>query len=178
MISVNMSAKSFNSGVEYIPFKSIMIKNKEMEDQTLFLVSTLHTEVINGSEKQQYKNIKKMKKFLKTSLSILGLMAGTATRAFAATAASGIDPLTPAIIMKWGITVALISVAVGVALSMTMLTLAGIFRMFRKRKEADMWTTDIIKGLVQVLISVPTVFLLYFLAQMLFSHLSALKSLF
>jgi len=178
MINVNMSAKNFSSGVEYIPFKSIMIKNKEAEEQMLFLSETLIQEVISASEKQQYRNIKKMKKFMRTSLSILGLMTGTATKTFAATATSGITPLTPAIVMKVGLTVALISVSVGVALSMTMLSIAGIYRMFRKRKEADMWTTDILKGLVQVLISVPTVYLLYFLAQMLFSHLGALKGIF
>ncbi|MNP86984.1 hypothetical protein D3C76_1875650 [compost metagenome] len=50
--------------------------------------------------------------------------------------------------------------------------------MFRKRDIATEWTTDIVKGLVQVLIAIPVTYVLYFLAQILFSHLTVIKALF
>lgn len=175
MTVINIRPKNPSEGVAYRPFGI-----NEAEDRVLFMANILKEEVMRGSEKQQYKNVKKLKKFLKTSLSALGAGAGMSTRAFAATttAIGATNPLTPAIVMKWGITIALIAVAAGVALSMIMLAVAGIYRMFRKRDIATEWTTDIVKGLVQVLIAVPVVYVIYVLAQMLFSNLTILKALF
>src|SRR5205085_4496929 len=48
-----------------------------------------------------------------------------------------------------------ISVGTAVLLSMILLVGAGVMRMFRKKKEATEWTTDIVKGLIQILIAVP-----------------------
>jgi hypothetical protein len=63
-----------------------------------------------------------------------------------------------------------ISVGTAVLLSMILLVGAGVMRMFRKKKEATEWTTDIVKGLIQILIAVPIVFLIYFVVNLLFSN--------
>jgi type IV secretory pathway VirB2 component (pilin) len=63
-----------------------------------------------------------------------------------------------------------ISVGTAVLLSMILLVGAGIMRMFRKKKEATEWTTDIVKGLIQILVAVPIVFLIYFVVNLLFSN--------
>jgi ABC-type amino acid transport system permease subunit len=63
-----------------------------------------------------------------------------------------------------------ISVGAGIILAAILLVLAGMSRMFGKkmRKDATEWTVDIIKGLTQVLISVPIVFVIYYLATLIF----------
>jgi hypothetical protein len=181
MMNINMTVKNPTTGVKYIPFQPMV---SEYEQKTLFLAESIMEEVMRGSEKQQHKGIKKLKKILKISLAALGTGVGTTTRALAAvpTALPGAPvaatSITPAIVMKWGLTIALISVSAGIALSMIMLSVAGMYRMFRKREKATEWTNDIIKGLVQVLIAVPTVLLLFYLAQILFQHLSVLKAIF
>lgn len=177
MINLTISAKDLKDGINYRPFEKIMVN--KTEDRVLFLAQNLVKEVREGTEKQQLKNIKKMKKYLKTSLSVLGAGLGITTRAFAvAPTAAAVNPITPAVIMEWGLTLGLIAVAVGVALSMILLAVAGTYRMMRKQREATEWTNDIIRGLVQVLIAIPSVYLLYFLAQLLFKNLPMLSGLF
>lgn len=74
-------------------------------------------------------------------------------------------------ITKLGIQVATFSVGVSVGVSAILLSVAGIYRMLRKKKEATEWTTDIIKGLVQSLVAIPTVYLLYYVATSLFKNI-------
>lgn len=175
MVSVTIGAKSLDPNISYRAFKPMEVQT---EEKVHFLIENLREEVLKESDGQRIKKIRKLKKLIKVSLSVLAATANLSPRALAATTTAGVDKITPALMMKWGLTVALISVSAGVAISMTMLTIAGVYRMFRKRIEADEWSQDIIRGLVQVLISVPTVYLLYFIAQMLFSHLSFLKAAF
>lgn len=179
MFNVNITARSFDPQVAYVPFKSMTVVEKRVN----FLKDSLVEEVMSApSSVQQAKKIKKLKKLMKVSATVLATMSSIAPKAMAAVPAmatnTAVQTITPALILKWGLTVALISVAAGVALSMTMLSVAGIYRMFRKGEMATQWTSDIIRGLTQVLIAVPVVFLLYFLAQLAFQHLSMLKSLF
>ena len=63
-----------------------------------------------------------------------------------------------------------ISVGTAVILSAILLVGAGVMRMLRKKKEATEWTTDIVKGLIQILVAVPIVFLIYFVVNLLFSN--------
>lgn len=63
----------------------------------------------------------------------------------------------------------LIMVSVAVVLCIGMLIAAGVLRALRKRKEASEWTVDIVKGLTQVILAAPIVFLIYFIATILFS---------
>lgn len=60
-------------------------------------------------------------------------------------------------------------VAIAVVVCIGMLIAAGVLRALRKRKEASEWTVDIVKGLTQVILAAPLVFLIYFIATTLFS---------
>jgi hypothetical protein len=62
----------------------------------------------------------------------------------------------------------MISVGSAVMLAAILLVGAAVMKMFRKRKEANEWTVDIIKGLIQVLVAVPVVFLIYYVANLFF----------
>jgi hypothetical protein len=174
MTELRICARELDPAVKYIPFKA-------EEEKVLFLAENLMREVVESSPKQQSRKIKQLKKLLQGFMVITGANMLLTPAAMAAPAApAGLESisLTPDTIMQWGLTIALLSVAVGVALSMVMLTIAGIYRMFRKRKEAQEWTEDVIKGLVQVLVAVPTTFLLFWLAQAMFKNLPMLSGLF
>lgn len=181
---LTVSSKELSPGVGYTsPVQHFDLKSKQ-EDRVLFIADTLQGEVMKGTTGQKRKNIRKMKKLLKGFVVVMGVGIQTTPKAFAATSLTGAgtaaatNTITPAIVMQWGMTLALISVSIGVALSMTLLTLAGVYRMLRKRQEAEEWTTDVIKGLVQVLVSIPVVYLLFYLAQVVFKSLPILNGLF
>ncbi|AYJ75820.1 hypothetical protein BSP18_186 [Bacillus phage BSP18] len=181
---ITMSSRELNSAVSYkSPVQQFNLKER-VEDNVLFIASTLQKEVIKGTTGQQRKKIKQLKKLLKGFVVVMGAGIQATPKAFAAapltgaTTSAAANQITPAMVMSWGLNLALISVSVGVALSMTLLTLAGIYRMMRKRKEAQEWTTDVIKGLVQVLVAVPVVYLLFYLAQTVFKSLPILSGLF
>lgn len=181
---ITMSSRDPNPAVSYkSPVQQFNLKEK-VEDDVLFIASTLQKEVIKGTTGQQRKKIKQLKKLLKGFVVVMGAGIQATPKAFAAapligaTTTAAANQITPAMVMSWGLNLALISVSVGVALSMTLLTLAGIYRMMRKRKEAEEWTTDVIKGLVQVLVAVPVVYLLFYLAQTVFKSLPILSGLF
>jgi len=78
---------------------------------------------------------------------------------------SGIPPELLELLLK------LLVIAVGTAVIFAAILLvgAGVMKMLRKRKEANEWTTDILKGLIQILVAVPVVFLIYYVANLLFS---------
>lgn len=181
---ITMSSRELNSAVSYkSPVQQFNLKEK-VEDNVLFIASTLQKEVIKGTTEQQRKKIKQLKKLLKGFVVVIGAGIQATPKAFAAapltgaTTTAAANQITPAMVMSWGLNLALISVSVGVALSMTLLTLAGIYRMMRKRKEAEEWSVDVIKGLVQVLVAVPVVYLLFYLAQTVFKSLPILSGLF
>lgn len=182
MINLTISAVKSDPLVNYSSPHKVSI-GKSKEEKVLFLAENLRKEVLTGSRKQQARNVKKLKKLIR-GFTIVGAVAmKTSPKAMAATAAvttppAGAAAITPALVMTWGLNLALISVALGVSLSMVMLSIAGIYRMFRKREMATEWSTDVIKGLVQVLIAVPTVYLLFYLAQMVFKNLPVLNGLF
>lgn len=171
MTTITLRAKNLDPFVSYRSFEPT-------ENKVLFMGETLFKEVMNEEQGKRLKKIKKLKKIMRISVSILATAMTMAPKVFAATELTAQAAITPAQIMVWGKTIALISVSAGIGLSMTMFAVAGIYRMFRKRREATEWTSDIIVGLVQVLIAIPSVYVLYFLAHFLFSHLTVLSPLF
>ncbi|QEG13657.1 putative membrane protein [Bacillus phage vB_BspM_MarvelLand] len=171
--TINLGARKFDSWVEYTPFKKVTVT--QAEDKSVFMVNNLVEEVVQEVDGKRVKKIKKMKKLLKVAVSVLGVSLNTAPKAFAATATIASSTLTPAMIFKYGLMVASIAVAVGVVTSIVALSMAGTYRMFGKKQEANAWSQDIIRGLVQVLISIPSVYLLYYLAKLLFDNLDFLK---
>jgi len=179
MVKINMGAKSLSEGVTYIkPLTQLNVGRTEQEEKVLFTAENLLQEVMEADGNVRHRKIKSLKRIMKIALTTLGVTAQMAPRALAATAQTGIAPITPAMIMDYGLTLAFIVVSCGVAFAMIGLTLAGIARMFKRRDIATEWTTDIIKGLVQVLIAIPVVLVLFFIAQHLFQGLPKLGSLF
>lgn len=154
---------------------------KEQEEKLVFLTKSFYKEVIEGAtQKEKKKRTRELKRLLQISMTTLaiGLGMGIGTNAHAATGSPKSPPITPDVVMEWGLMIALIVVSAGAALSMILLSVAGIYRMFRKRKETAEWNQDIIKGAVQVLVAIPTIYLLYFIAQLVFKKLPMLSGLF
>lgn len=69
----------------------------------------------------------------------------------------------------------ILGTALGVSLALAVLLFiaAGILRMLRKKKEATEWTTDIIKGFIQILIAIPLIFLLYYAATLILGNFTS-----
>ncbi|BEU14770.1 hypothetical protein [Bacillus phage CM1] len=174
VINVNLGAKNLDSQLEYVPFKKV----STITEEPSFLVENVVREVTEATEGHKVKKVRKLKKLVKVSLSVLAASINIAPRAMASGVTGGtplLSPLTPAVVMEWGLQLAFIAVAAGVAVAMVTLTTAGVYRMLRKKQEADAWSQDILKGLTQVLISVPSIYLLYYLAKLLFQNLNFLK---
>lgn len=137
------------------------------------------------------RKLKKLKKLHKgfTSILVTAMMASPITAlAQTTTQINSIHPnavpvtgneqeITPALVMQWGASISLIVVAIGIAIAASLLAIAGVYMMLTKRKEASEWTMDIIKGLVQVLIAIPLVYTLYYLAQIVFRNLPIISDM-
>ena len=177
--------------------KSVVTKQKLNMDNKVngvfFLAENLKEEVLQGTLSQKKKNTKQLKKLLVQFVAI-SLMSGVAlsfgiltaepltasANSFMTTTATTPTTveITPNSIMDWAMKIALLIVALGVGLSMCMLAIVGIYLMItRKRKEALDWNSDIIKGVVQVLVSIPLVYALFQLSQMVFKNLPFLEGL-
>lgn len=189
MVVLNITTRDHSPGTIITSYRRVIDngvkQHDKVKDSISFLAGNLEREVMQGTDQQKSKNIKKLKKLQKGFVSILGMaMAMSPISAFAQTqedsyptlVGEGVE-ITPDIVMTWGLKIALMTVAIGVAISGALLVTAGVYRMFRKRKEAEEWTTDIVKGLVQVLIAIPTVYALFHLAQIVFRSLPVLDTL-
>lgn len=160
----------------------------------LFLAETLKEEVTQGTLTQKKKNTKQLKKLLLQFVAIsvmtgVGMSFGILTaepitasaNSFMTTTTANTPTtveITPDSIMDWALKITLLLVAVGVGLSMAMFVIAGIYlSITRKRKEVADWNSDIIKGMVQVLVSIPLVYALYQLSQVVFKNLPFLEGL-
>lgn len=181
MVTVTITSKNLSEGIKYNPFDKMVInKTKKVN----FLAETLAKEVMDGPRVK--KRLKKLKKLQKGFVSLLGAFTMMSPlNAFAQTpglenpfATQTLPTITPNIILEYGQTIALLVVASGAAIALVLMGVAGIYRMFRKRDLAMEWSEDIIKGLVHVLVSIPVVFALYYLAQMVFGNLPFLNGLF
>jgi hypothetical protein len=62
-----------------------------------------------------------------------------------------------------------ISVGVAVILAAILLVANGVGKMFRINGMTQ-WAKDIVRGLIQVIVAVPIVFLIYYVANLLFGH--------
>lgn len=166
-IKINMSTRTKTAGVEYVPFKKVTISKE----------SKVFTKMMERRE-VKIRNIQKIKKIMKTMATVTGVSLNLTTKTFASglTGATPVlSPLTPGVMIEWGLQIAFISVSVAVGLSMILLTVSGMLRMFRKGQESSVWTQDIVKGLIQVLISIPSVYIIYRVASYLFRSLNFLN---
>lgn len=181
-VTLRASKTNLNIGVNYS--KEIELSDKEINIP--FIVETLKQEVTTGNESQQKKKLKQLKKIQKRFVSILGAT-GMSVGMFLSsskvanaqelpyTPTQSGDVLNAEVIQNWGITISALVVGIGILMALVLLGAAGIWRMFRKQREASAWTTDIIKGLVQVLVAVPIVYGLYHLSQIILNSLPTLS---
>lgn len=186
MAVLNITSTNLSPGVSARSYRFIADqKDNGIKEGVDFLAECLKKEVMCGSSRQQKRNIRKLKAIQIGFVSLLGIAAVMLPSTVSAQTPGIWSPsiteegvtLTPEVVMEWGLKIALMTVAAGVALAGALLAVAGVYRMLRKRKEAEDWTTDIIKGLVQVLIAVPIVYTLFHLAQIVFRNMPVLDSL-
>lgn len=181
MVKLTISAGRSDEKTVFNIQSNGVVKPLDAESKVVFMVDSLVKEVSGGTKSQQQRKRKQLRKLMQVSSSVLGLMVGMTSPVSAnslLTTNSTVEPITVDKIFEFGQTLAVLSVSAGIALSMVLLAIAGMYRMLRKQREAQEWTSDIIKGLVQVLISIPIVYILYVLAQALFSSLPGLSGLF
>lgn len=163
-------------------------ESSSIVNNTSFLAETLCKEVISQDQLSgKNRKLKSLKKLHKGFVSILvTAMMVSPNITFAQdtgmynnmmTPVSSDQEITPSTVMQWGMSISLVTVAIGVAIASSLLVIAGVYKMLRKEKEAEQWTTDIIKGLVQVLIAIPIVYSLFYLAQIVFKRLPVLEGL-
>ena len=145
----------------------------EANDSVNFHIPTLLKEVSQSTRKQkrQYKKI--ITSFLATASSTLLLSSKSMANSVPPSQSIPVTKLpttadVPAELMEIMSTLLVISTSLAVFICIGMLILAGLLRALRKRKESTEWTTDIIKGLVQVIVAAPLVFLIYYVASSLF----------
>lgn len=165
-ITVNLCVKE-QEGCNYIPFPSFRVN----VDEDINFIKNIVKEVKSLSRKQKKTYTKIVKSFIGTTISFLALssrsMANTLNQPqIELTTALPQELLEPLMDM--------IKLALGGSLLLTILLLiaSGVMRQFRKKKEASEWTTDIIKGFIQILIATPLIFLLYFIVTRLLGNFS------
>ncbi|MGD7047061.1 hypothetical protein FZC83_02265 [Rossellomorea marisflavi] len=127
--------------------------------------------VKNLSPKERKTNLKIVKSFIATSISFISLSSrsmaqSSTTETFDPMSIGGIPPelLEPLLQLLAG------CLGGAVVLAMILLITSGAMRMLRQKEKAIAWNTDIIKGLVQILVAVPTVGLIYTVVTKLLDH--------
>lgn len=171
MVKVNLSVKKQDYLVKYNPFQPISVSDSTIGINNVnFHMQTLIEEVNQLPKKERSKIKQQILTFQATVATFLLLplksMANTSTSVPVTSLPNSAEGIPPEI-MDLLIGLLKISVAVGVVLAAILLVSAGIGKMFRM-KEASKWTQDIIRGLVQILLSVPVVFIIYYVASLIF----------
>jgi hypothetical protein len=173
MVLVNLCVKERNPLVKYHFSQPFIVNNDTFTlNDVNFHIPTLIKEVkrLSKNKIKEYKKISQTFLVAVSSFLILPLrsMASTLPNAIPVTSnlpksAEGIPPELLALLIQ------LLTIAVGgaVFVAAIMLAVTGIAKMFRV-KGITQWTSDILKGLFQALAAIPVVFLIYYLATLLF----------
>lgn len=168
---MNLCVKEQDRLVNYRQFKPIVISNDNITLQNVnFHLPILLKEVKQTPKKKLKKYKEAIAVFLTTASSlIMSPLKSMANTSIPSTnlpkEAQGIPPELLELLLK----LLVIIVGSSVILAAILLVMAGVMRMLRKRKEATDWTVDIVKGLIQILIAVPIVFLIYYVANLIFA---------
>jgi uncharacterized membrane protein YozB (DUF420 family) len=169
--------KKQNPSVKYIPFSPITVGDDTVTlNNVNFHIPTLLKEVkrLPKNKVKEYKTI--LKTFLVTASSFLILPLRSMAETSIPVGQMGTTTLPqtatgmPPELLELLLMLLKISVGAALLLSAICLVFAGVLRMFRKKKEANEWTVDIIKSICQILVAVPVVFLIYYVANLLFGH--------
>ena len=172
-------------------YRTIEINHKtssiKQVDGVLFLADTLKKEVLEGTKKQQLKKMKELTElfvqFGKIAM-MTGIVSSLATvimqpltvsaSTFMVTPTSNVNPveITPEKIMEWALYIAKILQSIGIGLSMSMVAVAAMYMIItRKKKEGTEWLSNIVKGVIQVIVSVPLIWAIFQISQALFGSL-------
>jgi hypothetical protein len=172
MVLVNLCVKNPDSSVNYHFTNSLVIERESRSINNVnFHIPTLVEEVkqLPKSKIHQYKQITQT--FLATTISFTMLplrsMANTSIPTGTTTLPQSATGMPPEL-LELLLTLLKISVGAAVILAAILLVANAIGRMFRISGMTQ-WAKDIIKGLVQVLVAVPIVFLIYYVANLLFN---------
>lgn len=175
MVLVRLYSKNHDPLTKYNFFKPLTIENETVRINNVnFHIPTLIKEVKESSKH----NLKQYKKTIQTFLATVTSFAIFPLRSMASTTNTsspmGITNLPqsatgmPPELLELLLMLLKISVGVAVILAAILLVTNAIGRMFRIKGMTN-WAKDIIKALVQVLVAVPLVFLIYYVANLLFS---------
>jgi hypothetical protein len=127
-----------------------------------FPIKIWEEEVNLLSQKERKANLKLVKSFIASTISFLSLSSKSMA---APSVANTVNPMSiggiPPEIMTPLVQLLGTALGLSVALAMILMMSAGAMRMFRQKEKAISWTNDIIRGLIQILVSIPVVFLLY-----------------
>lgn len=165
-ITVNLCVKKPKDYLKY------NLTSFQINQSVNFPIKIIVEEVRNLTNKQKKKYSKIIKAFIGATISFLTLssksMANAQNSPTQQVVTTGLPPDLIEPIME------LIKLAIGgsVLLSIILLILAGTMRQFRKKKEASEWSTDIIKGFIQVLLATPIIFLMYYVVTKLLGNFS------
>lgn len=134
----------------------------------------IEKEVMTLSKKEKKQFIKIAKSFILTTTAFLTFasrsMANTLPTALPVSAEMGLTEILSEILKG--------AIGISTFLAAILMVVAGILLMLKKRKESSDWTSDIIKGYVQILIGVPTIFLLGYVARLLLGDIEVFLNLF
>lgn len=140
-----------------------------------FQIQLYVEEVENLSNKQRKQFKKTHKAFISTTISFLSLSSRSMAQSLTQNPnipTTGLPPDLMQPIME----LLQLSIKASLILAAILLVSAGVLRMFGKSEKAIAWVKDIIKGLVQILIATPIVFLIYYVVTLLFGDFTAFKS--
>jgi hypothetical protein len=174
-ITLTLSARKFTPNVNYNQFDKLQINHKKNgSNQSVFTLQNLQEEVKYLNKQKRKKYLKIAKATLLTSVSIFMLvnpLLASAQVPQAITVGTAPDMIMPADVMKAGLYLIGITLAVAVILAIVLYQISGMYRMLRKSKEATEWESDIIKGFSQVLLAPVIVVTIAGLAYLLFAGL-------
>ena len=172
---VNLCLKNHDPLTNYRLFKSFNIDNETVRINNVnFHIPTLLKEVRQLPKTK----VKQYKKTIRTFLVTIGSFAIFPLRSIASELPHSIQTGTttlpqsatgmPPELLELLLMILKISVGAAVILAAILLVANAIGRMFRINGMTQ-WAKDIIRALVQVLVAVPLVFLIYYVANLLFS---------
>lgn len=170
---VRLFAKQPDPLIKYHYSSPILFQEEEVD---LFHLNFHIPTLLKEAKRLPKKTIKDYKRniqlFLATTTSFLALplksMANTLPSTSVSTLPKGAEGIPPEI-LELLFKLLVISVGSAVIFAAILLVAAGVKRMLGNKKESNEWTVDIIKGLVQVMVAVPVVFLIYYVVNLLFS---------
>lgn len=171
MLTVKISARNLQNNVNYNPCHLYINPLNTQPIIKYPLENKLEREVKFKLNREQKRKLIKLLGVAATTL-ILSLIIGTST--FAATPSSvpiNSSALTMDAIRKMGTYLIGITTTGGMILAIVLRQIASGYNFFKRPDEASKWTSDIMKGFAQILMSPVSIIAMAILAKLLFSGL-------